>query len=220
MVYCRIQSNQIVDYINPGEPFGLSEAGLRLYRNRLPDDVLGTNYPADWLTKASQEWRELHGLLELVVTGNTEQNKFYTTSYEDSVLNGIPTRTYTRTAKPVAECRDILKSEVANLRWQKSIGSFTFSGVTVKLDDETKSNVSQAIQLFDKDPNLTAIDWKFGNTFFTFDKTTMNALGVAMGNYTQQLFTANKTHAETIDGLTAAQCRNYDISTGWPANEV
>tara|TARA_R110000868_G_scaffold183352_5_gene424552 strand:- start:150 stop:764 length:615 start_codon:yes stop_codon:yes gene_type:complete len=202
-MYCLVSGDRITAYINEGSPFTLGDI----------------QYPSDWLAKCAPDWPAANGLLTLVITGDQTQDPFHQTEYADSVINGVPTRTYTRTLKTQAACQSFLYGAVGTLRWQKETGPFTVSGITLTLDETTKSNLSGAIQLMDKDPSLTSISWKVGpNTFVTLDKATLTALGVAVGVYTQQLFAANKTHCDAIAALTAAQCATYDYTTGWPSN--
>lgn len=202
-MYCIVASNQIVAYINEGSSFELS----------------GVQYPSDWLLKCAPGWPEQNGLLRLVIVGDNTPSPFYQIEYTDSVIAGVPTRTYTRTPKPLADCKAFLSDQVFNIRWQKRNGGFTWNGMNVKTDETSLTSMTGAVSLFDKDPTLTAVEWDTGGgNFVTLDKATMTALAVAAGLWVQSVYSASKTILTNIAALTTvAQCEAFNVNAGWPS---
>lgn len=201
-MYCIVQGDQIVAYINEGSPFQLG----------------GVKYPSDWLTKCAPGWPQENGLLTLVITGDTSPSPFYDIAYADSVINGVPTRTYTRTPKSLTDCKKFLTDRVLDIRWQKRTGGFVWNGTTIKTDDVSLNSMTGAVALFDKDPTLTAVEWDTGGgNFVTLDKATMDALAVAAGRWVQSVYSASRTILANVAALSTVEaCAAFDVNAGWP----
>ena len=217
MTYCHVKNGAIAAYLNEGSPFGVSDAG-DVYPGFLPDGIDGVNYPQDWLAKAGAAWARSVGLLRLVVTGDSSGSPFYLVEYADAVVAGVPTRTYSRKAKPLDECRKFVAEQVLALRWSKRTGGFVWNGQTIRTDDVSLNSMTGAVALFDKDPTLTAVEWDVGGgNFVTLDRVAMQGLAVAAGRYVQAVYSASKVILSAVGRLaTVADCAAFDVNAGWP----
>jgi hypothetical protein len=79
------------------------------------------------------------------------------------------------------------------------IKAFTFGGMTIEIDSETKTNLNGCVIGLDRQPEVAGINWSLGNGEFIFlDRTTVYALADAAFMHVQRCFTAHKAIVDEI----------------------
>lgn len=124
-------------------------------------------------------------------------------------------RTYSVTlADRKIAATDAIRSE----RWTREESGTTVNGLPIKTDDESQRKIAGAVQLFDKDPTLTAIDFEAQpGVWVTLNKAQMEAIGVAAGRHVQACFTQSKALMTAVSAAgTHAALDAIDIGAGWP----
>lgn len=116
----------------------------------------------------------------------------------------------------------MLPLAVANASYirDERVKAFTFGGMTIELDDETKTNLNGCVLGLDRNASVEGINWSLGNGQFAYmDRATVYALADAAFMHVQQCFTAHKTIVEEcmaaadIDQLAAVDVPNH---AAWP----
>ncbi|MCX7586532.1 DUF4376 domain-containing protein [Phenylobacterium sp. 58.2.17] len=119
---------------------------------------------------------------------------------------------------PLAELKAEKLAALRNRRWVAEAGGVTVGGVTVASDEKGQGKIAGAIQLFEKDPTLEAIDWEAQpGAWITINAATAIATGIAVGRHVQACFTqARALNAEIDAAENAEQLASINIEEGWP----
>jgi hypothetical protein len=99
------------------------------------------------------------------------------------------------------------------------IHAFTFGGITIVLDLETKANIVGAVSGLERNPSVAGLDWSLGDGNFIFlPRDMVFAMADTAFNYVESCFTKAKDlvaeckAASNINDLDA-----IDIESDWPA---
>ena len=122
---------------------------------------------------------------------------------------------YTVEYLPVALSKKI--EDIRVLRNQK-IQSFTFGGMKILLDLETKANIVGSVIGLDKNPDVPGLDWSLGNGEFVFlPRATLYQLATASFMYVENCFSQAKALIAQCKACTdIIQLAAVDITIGWP----
>lgn len=136
--------------------------------------------------------------------------KIDTTTGTQEVIN-LPALT-------LAQRKTAMLDAVRSLRWMREESGTTVNGLPIKTDDESQRKIAGAVQLFDKDPTLAAIDFEAQpGVWVSLGKAQMEAIGVAAGRHVQACFSHSKTLMAAVNGAgTHAALDAVDIGAGWP----
>jgi hypothetical protein len=112
-------------------------------------------------------------------------------------------------------------AEVRKIRDEK-IGSFTFGGMPIELDLETKVNITGAVSGLERNPDVLGLDWSLGDGEFVFlDRATMFGLADAAFLHVQACFTHAKDLVASLKAATTcSEIDAVDVTVGWPGDEV
>jgi hypothetical protein len=115
----------------------------------------------------------------------------------------------------IEEVRANKLAALAAYRYVQETAGIVVGGATIKTDRESQAMISGA-KLY-ADLNLAAlIDWKGADGWVQIDRTTLLAIGQAVGAHVQACFSNERVHAEAIAALTTvAEIEAYDFTTGW-----
>lgn len=135
--------------------------------------------------------------------------------YDD---NGTWRRSWTLTERPIDEVRADRKEELAALRYEKETAGITVGGAPIRTDRTSQALINGAYSYSLLNPAVV-IDWKTTSGIWVqIDAPTIAAIAGAAAAHVQACFSAEKVHAQALDGLaTAAEVAAYDLNTGWPA---
>ncbi|GAB6035450.1 hypothetical protein JCM15519_38820 [Fundidesulfovibrio butyratiphilus] len=117
------------------------------------------------------------------------------------------------------DARSTRKEDVAALRRQKVDGGVLYQGALIGTDDDDRATLQGAESYLAKKPAGATVNWraKGGTTWIVLDLVAVQALGVAVGDFVQACFDAEKIHCSALDALASSEeVLAYDISTGWP----
>ena len=118
---------------------------------------------------------------------------------------------------PLSECKATKLDAIRALRWDKQNGGTTVNGITIRTDADSQRMIAGAIDLFDKNPSLTAIDFEAQpNEWATLDAAAMTAIGVAVGMHIQACFSNAKALSQAVEAAGSyAALAAIDIEAGW-----
>lgn len=121
-------------------------------------------------------------------------------------------------ALPFADQKAAKIDAIRALRWQRENAGTLVSGIPIRTDETSQGKISGAVQLFDKDPTLTAIDFEAQpGVWVSLSKAQMGAIGIAAGRHIQACFTRSKDlMAAVTAAANQAQLDAIDITAGWP----
>lgn len=119
---------------------------------------------------------------------------------------------------PLADLKAERLAGLRERRWVAESGGVTVGGVLVASDEKGQGKIAGAIQLFEKDPTLEAIDWEAQpGAWITIAAATATATGIAVGRHVQACFSHARALNAAIDAAeTAEQLAAIDIEEGWP----
>lgn len=121
-------------------------------------------------------------------------------------------------APTIEELRAAKLADLANLRWRKEIGGFTFEGSTFATSRESQASMNSNRLMF-LQGDITSVDWKTKDGMFvTFDASSFSALCAAVFGFVNACFRREKTLASLIKVASTEDALNaIDISSDWPS---
>lgn len=120
---------------------------------------------------------------------------------------------------PLDDVKRLRLEEMASARWERETAGIVFAGAFVPTDDRSKLLFGRAHARALTDPAYS-VDWKVApGSYVHLDAATLVAIGNFAEQYIQDLFAAEKTHAEAIAALASVEAAvAYDIGANWPRN--
>jgi len=105
-----------------------------------------------------------------------------------------------------------------SVRRKQAEENFTFSGMSIRLDEGTQSRIDGALNGLERKPAGTTVPWQVSPGVFTeFSVTTMEALALAAFDHVEACFNNAKVIANQISGATTnAQVDEVNLEIGWP----
>lgn len=98
-------------------------------------------------------------------------------------------------------------------RWEIETGGIVVAGASIRTDEQSQAKISGAVQLLDKDPTLTEIDWEAQEgEWVTVDAAMMQAIGIAVGRHVQTCFSALRDVQAGIAGGTLTTTAQIDAA--------
>ena len=98
-----------------------------------------------------------------------------------------------------AALKAALRERAGLLRWQHQTGGITVSGVPVRTDDKTRTEIALARADAALDPAWTT-KWKLGDEqWITLDVALIDAIGAAVSAHVRACFAAEKTAVDAIE---------------------
>lgn len=168
-------------HIAPGQPFSIN----------------GKQYPANWLSIASEADIIATGLVPVVEVGQRGDERFYDNA-EVMVASEI---LVTATPKPIEQIKAILAEAVATSRYELETGGIVVGGMSIRTDRESQSMIASALQIVSRNP-AAVIDWKGAAGWAQIDKAAVEAVADAVGSHVQACFSAERAKQEALNGLT------------------
>lgn len=122
-------------------------------------------------------------------------------------------------AKFLADEKTALRAECARIRYQREVLGISLNGAQIKTDRESQATITAAVTAAQRNPNIV-IDWKGADGWVQITAAEVLAMGDAVINYVQSLFSAERAHHAAIAALTdPVAIRDYDVFVGWPAQQ-
>lgn len=107
--------------------------------------------------------------------------------------------------------------EVAEARKAAIIETFSFNGMSLKLDSDTENALSKAYAALERQPAGTAIDWEVSRgNFVPFDLPTVAAISDAAFAHVQACFTNAKRLTVAINAAADLEALEAIELDGWP----
>jgi hypothetical protein len=96
--------------------------------------------------------------------------------------------------------------------------NFTFSGMSIRLDEGTQSRIDGALNGLERKPAGTTVPWQVSPGVFTeFDVTTMETLALAAFDHVEACFDNAQVLVNQINAATTnAEVDAVDLEIGWP----
>lgn len=119
-----------------------------------------------------------------------------------------------RTLESAKQLRIVELKEIRQL----SEKNFTFSGMSIYLDEETQARINGAITGFNYAPEGTTTPWEVKTgVFIELNGPTLLAMGQAAWEHVRQCFINSKNITASINACeTIAQVDAIDLEVGWP----
>ena len=178
--------------VRNGQPFNIDAAWT---------DENGFQYPANWYRLASDEERAEKGF-SWVDDPPVYDDRYY---YNDGTL------------KPLDQVRQVIKSNLAAIRWGHETQGIIFNGNVYATDSQSRINYLGAVQTITDTVTWKAKDADGNAIFISLTKTdleTIIARGIA---YISACFDHEKSVSETIDTIDdLEQLIVIDLNAGWP----
>lgn len=115
---------------------------------------------------------------------------------EIAAVDGQAVRTWIVTRTRLQALHALVRAR----RWEEETGGMTWNGQSLATSEASASKVSGAVELFDKDPTLQAIDFEAQpNAWITVNKAALTAAGVAIGRHIQRAFSQARAFDEALD---------------------
>lgn len=104
-------------------------------------------------------------------------------------------------------------------RWHVETGGIVVEGAPIRTDERSQQKIAGAVQLIDKDPTLTVIDFEAQpGVWIALDAAAMTAIGLAVGRHIQACFSTLKdVHAGIVAG-TITDFAQIEAAN-WPPND-
>jgi hypothetical protein len=120
---------------------------------------------------------------------------------------------------PLDEVKRFRLEELAAARWERETAGIVFDGAFVPTDDRGKLLFGRAHARAQADPAYS-VEWKVGpGAYVHLDAAAIVAIGDFAERYIQELFAAEKVHAEAIAALASVEAViAHDIGANWPRN--
>ena len=141
-----------------------------------------------------------------------------------TILNGIVPRgsRILPFLSSLSEWKTYLKEQVTTKRETVEKGGVVVNGNTIKTDNESQAKLTGALVFVGRSPQRQ-IKWKGANNSFTsLNKTQIEAISDAVGEFVVLCYDAEAAHYDSIDALlTTEDCALYltnNLNTGWPNN--
>ncbi|MFM4933408.1 DUF4376 domain-containing protein [Aeromonas veronii] len=112
-----------------------------------------------------------------------------------------------------------LQAEIAAQRWAVETGGITVSGVRIKTDRESQSQLTGVYAML-KGGLVSDTQWKTADGSFTLvTLVEIEPIAQAVAEHVRACFNEERSHTAAIAMLqTQAELDAYDIHTGWPSN--
>lgn len=112
-----------------------------------------------------------------------------------------------------------LQAEIAAKRWEVETGGITVSGVQIKTDRESQSQLTSVYAML-KSGLVSDTHWKTADGIFTLvTLVEIEPITQAVAEHVRVCFNEERSHNDAIAMLqTQAELDAYDIHTGWPSN--
>jgi hypothetical protein len=119
-------------------------------------------------------------------------------------------------SRTLAELKDRLTADVADLRWQKETSGIEVDGISISTTREARAEFKQLLADA-AEASLQVVDFKAASGFVTLTVEQMRGIARAITAYVQSQFSAERMHQEAIAALTSIDAAlAYDINAGWP----
>lgn len=127
---------------------------------------------------------------------------------------------YALTPLPADQVRGNLLQAVSAKRWAVETGGLALPGgavVGTTVEDQNRiTSVIANAQL----AGVASVDFKARTGWVTLGLDHMRGIAAAIALHVQACFSAERAHHEAINAASDAELYDYDITTGWPSNEV
>lgn len=125
---------------------------------------------------------------------------------------------YTPPPLSLEERKTVMQDAIRSRRQQAELSGAVVGGVPVRSDEGSQRKIAGAVQLFEKDGTLTAIDFEAQpGIWVTLDQATMEAIGVAVGRHIQACFSNARALSEAVDAAEDNDALDLiDMEAGWP----
>jgi hypothetical protein len=112
-----------------------------------------------------------------------------------------------------------LLAEIAAKRWEVETGGITVSGVQIKTDRESQSQLTNVYAML-KGGLVSDTQWKTADGSFTLvTLVEIEPIAQAVAEHVRACFNEEQSHNDAISMLqTQAELDAYDINTGWPSS--
>jgi len=112
-----------------------------------------------------------------------------------------------------------LQAEIAAKRWEVETGGITVSGVQIKTDRESQSQLTSVYAML-KGGLVSDTQWKTADGLFTrVTLVEIEPIAQAVAEHVRACFYEERSHNDAIAMLqTQADLDAYDINAGWPSN--
>lgn len=103
-------------------------------------------------------------------------------------------------------------------RWEVETGGCTVIGIAIRTDEKSQAKIAGAVQLFDKDPELLAVEFEAQpDVWVTLDKAALETIGIAAGRHVQAAFSRARVLSEAVSAAASVEAlQAIDIEGGWP----
>ncbi|MFN3523942.1 MAG: DUF4376 domain-containing protein [Phenylobacterium sp.] len=205
-----------------GEPrthWTAGEDGV-LVEHEIAGEVQRNRYPAEALISWTDQARASIGVFPIAEPGPVPAGK-RVVSTSIAIENGQPVRQRVLEDIPIAELAEAKMAAVRDKRWQVETAGVEVAGTPVRTDERSQGKISGALQLFDLNPALEAVDWEAQpGLFVEISKPALQAVALAVGGHIQACFTRSKDLTLEIvaarDANDRAALLAVDIEAGWP----
>lgn len=186
-----------------------------------PDDTIiryGTEAPnvdQSKLAKGKPRWLPVEEAGEMPATDDRSELAGQTAS----VVGGKVVIGWETKALTIAQRKERMHAAIRARRWEVEVGGVVVNDAPIRTDETSQAKIAGAISLFDKDPTLSTIDWEAApGIWVALDKTTVEAIGVAVGRHVQAAFSQARALGEAVESAgTHAALDAIDITEGWGA---
>lgn len=184
---------------NPGTPFTNNE---------------GTQFPGNWYSYASPTERTTQGFTEVADPPSVDE-RFYYVSTDGSI-----------TEKPLDQCRQVVISELANLRWSKENEGIIYSSANALFQTDSASRVNYlgVLEIAKANAQYSTV-WKARDSvdeslpkFVLINASDIITIYSSGMDYISKCFIREQEIVATIgEANNVTAVKNIDITTGWPS---
>jgi hypothetical protein len=177
-------------------------------------DSNGNQYPSNWYYIASADERLAVGFTEEPDPPSVD-GRFYYINTDGTV-----------TQKSMTVCRDVIKSQLADLRWSYESKGIIYNNAVFATDDQSRVNYIGAVLQAQSNPDFTIV-WKAKTdgepSQSIFIELTANSLSYVTNSgidYISKCFVNEATLRSQIDASTDLdELLAVDLNTGWPVQQ-
>ena len=109
--------------------------------------------------------------------------------------------------------------ELSKLRFEKEVSGISVSGISVKTDRESQSQLATAV-LTIKERFANSINWKGDNGWVNLNQTQILHISKMVSQYVQGCFNVEQMHYEKINNARSVEeINSYDLTVGWPTQQ-
>lgn len=180
----------------------------------MPFSYNGIQYPANWIRLSSPADRAALGMVELPDPPRVDERFYYVNS--DGTV----------TQKPMPVCRNVIKTQLASVRWSHESEGIIYNNVVFATDEQSRVNYIGALLQAQNNPGYTTV-WKAktdsdpsDTVFVTLDANSLFYITGSGIDYISKCFVNEESIRVQIDSsLDLNELLAIDLESGWPTRQ-